>query len=82
MLLFDQITINQITLQFQGTVSFSNLTDYPDIKRDSEFLDKMQQNVNNSNTSKLLTPYLSQIRATYQKARRSVKQRIESKVAE
>ena len=56
MLQFNQITINQITLQFQGTVSFSNLTNYPDIKRDSEFLDKMQQNVNNSNTSKLLTP--------------------------
>ena len=36
----------------------------------------------NGNTSKLFVPYLSQFRATYQKARRSVKKRIESKVPE
>ena len=36
----------------------------------------------NGNTSKLFIPYLSQFRATYQKARRSVKKRIESKVPE
>ena len=36
----------------------------------------------NGNTSKLFVPYLSQFRATYQKARRSVKERIESKVPE
>ena len=63
-------------------VSFSNLTNDPDIKRDSEFLDKMQQIMTNSNISKLFIPYLSQFRATYQKARRSVKKRIESKVPE
>ena len=34
------------------------------------------------NTSKLFIPYLSQFRVTYQKARRSVKKRIESKVPE
>ena len=54
-------------------VSFSNLTNGPDIKRDSEFFDKMQQIMTNSNISKLFIPYLSQFRATYQKARRSVK---------
>ena len=46
-------------------VSFSNLTYDPDIKRDAEFLDKMQQIMTNSNTSKLFIPYLSQFRATY-----------------
>ena len=57
-----------------------NLTNDPNVKRDSEFLDKMQQIMTNVNTSKLFIPYLSQFRATYQKARRSVKKRIESKV--
>ena len=46
-------------------VSFSNLTYDPDIKRDAEFLDKMEQIMTNSNTSKLFIPYLSQFRATY-----------------
>ena len=63
-------------------VSFPNLTNDPDIKGDSEFLYKMQQIMTNGNTSKLFTPYLPQFRATYQKARRSVKKRIESKVTE
>ena len=48
-------------------VSFSNLTNNPDIKRDSEFLDKMQRTMTNGNTSNLFIPYLSQLRATYQK---------------
>ena len=63
-------------------VSFPNLTNDPDIKRDSEFLDKMQQIMTTGNTLTLFIPYLSQFRATYQKARRSVKKRIESKVTE
>ena len=63
-------------------VSFSNLTNDPEIKRDSEVLDKMQQIMTNGNTSELFIPYLSQFRATYQKARRSVKKRIESKLPE
>ena len=63
-------------------VSFPNLKNDPDIKRDSEFLDKMQQFMTNDNTSTLFIPYLSQFRATYQKAPRSVKKRIESKVTE
>ena len=62
--------------------SFSNLTKDPDIKRDSEFLDKMQQVMTNGNSSKLFIPYLSQFKVTYQKARRSVKNRIEFEVTE
>ena len=62
--------------------SFSNLTNDLNIKRDSEFLDKTQQIMNNGNTSKLFIPYLSQLRATYQKAWQNAKKRIESKVPE
>ena len=47
--------------------SFSNLTNDPDIKRDSEFLDKLQQIMTNGNTLTLLIFYLSQFRTTYQK---------------
>ena len=63
-------------------VSFPNLANDLDIKRDSEFLDKMQQIMTNGNTSKLFIPYSSQFRATYQRARCSVKKRTESKVPE
>ena len=62
--------------------SFSNLTNDLNIKRDSESLDKTQQIMNNGNTSKLFIPYLSQFRATYQKAWQNAKKRIESKVPE
>ena len=63
-------------------VSFSYLTSDPVIKRDSEYLDKMQQIMTNGNTSKWLIPYLSQFSVTYQKTRHSVKKRIESKIPE
>ena len=62
--------------------SFSNLTNDPDTKTDSEFFDKMQKIMNIGNTSKLFIPYLAQFRATYQKAWHSVKKLIESKVPE
>ena len=38
--------------------------------------------IQNGNTSKLFIPYLPQFKVTYQKARRSVKKRIESRVPE
>ena len=63
-------------------VSFSNLNNNPDIKRDWEFLDKMQQIMTNGNKSKLFIPNLSQFRAAYQKAWRSLKKRIECKIPE
>ena len=46
-------------------VSFSNLINDPDMKRDSEFLDQMKQIMTNDNTSKLFIPYLSQFRVRY-----------------
>ena len=84
----DATTVQPNNDQSNGTsipkhhISFPNLTNDPDIKRDSEFLDEMQQIMTNGNTSDLFILYLSQFRATYQKARRSVKKRIESKVTE
>ena len=42
----------------------------------------MQQIITKGNTAKLFMSYFSQFRATYQKARRSVKKRIDSKVSE
>ena len=59
-----------------ATTVHSNINDL-DMKRDSEFLDKIQQILTNNDTSKLFVPYLSQFRVTYQKARRSIKKRIE-----
>ena len=47
--------------------SFLNLSNDPDIKIDSEFLDKMQQIMTNGNMSKSFIPHLSQFRATYEK---------------
>ena len=84
----DAITVQSNNDQSNSTsipkhhVIFPNLTNDSDIKRDSEFLDKMHQIMTNGNTSTLLIPYLSQFRATYQKVRRSVKKRIESKAPE
>ena len=45
----------------------------------TEFLDKFQQIIEDSGTSKLFIPYMSQFRATFQKGRRSIKKRIETK---
>ena len=75
LLLFNQITINQITIhqiarQFQST-TFVFLTNDPDFKRDSEFLDEMQQIMSSGNTE-LFILYLSQFRTIYQKARLNV----------
>ena len=76
LLLFNQITINQITIhqiarQFQST-TFVFLTNDPDFKRDSEFLDEMQQIMTSGNTLELFILYLSQFRTIYQKAQRNV----------
>ena len=57
----------------------SSSTSDPDIKKDAEFLEKFNEMMTDSSTSKLFIPYLSQFKATYQKARRSIKKRIETK---
>ena len=48
-------------------VSLLSLIDYPDIKQDCEFLEKLQNIITHSNTSKLFILYLSQFRATCQR---------------
>ena len=55
--------------------------DNPEIKKDAEFLDKFQQIMEDSGTSKLFIPYMSLFRATIQRARRSIKKRIEMKAS-
>ena len=60
-------------------VSLSSFTSDPEIKKDAEFLEKFQQIMENSDTSKLFIPYMSQFRATFRKARHSIKKRIETK---
>ena len=56
-------------------------TNDPDIKVDSEFLGKFQEIIKDSKTSKLFVPCMSQFGATYQKARRNLKKRIDIKAA-
>ena len=61
--------------------SLSLFTNNPDIKADSEFLDKFQEIMKDNKTSKLFIPYMSQFRATYEKERRSLKKRIATKAS-
>ena len=56
--------------------SLSKSTNDPDMKKDAKFLEKFQEIMTDASTSKLFIPYLSQFKATYQKARRSIKKRI------
>ena len=56
-------------------------TNDPDIKVDSKFLGKFQEIIKYSKTSKLFVPCMSQFGTTYQKARRSLKKRIDIKAA-
>ena len=46
-------------------------------KRDGKFLDNLQVLLENQSTSKLLIPYISQLKVVNKKARRSLKKRIE-----
>ena len=48
---------------------------------DSKFLDKFQEIMKDKKTLKLFIPYMSKSRATYQKARRSLKKRIDAKAS-
>ena len=48
---------------------------------DSKFLDKFQEIMKDKKTLKLFIPYMSKFRATYQKARRSLKKRTDAKAS-
>ena len=73
------VPTNSSVLQSKLDDRLSCSTSDPDIKKDAEFLEKLNGMMSDSNTSKLFIPYLSQFKATYQKARRSIKKRIETK---
>ena len=60
-----------------NTLSLSNLTDDKDIISDAKFLDDFQSLLEKHQTSKLSTPFMSQLRSVNEKFRRSVKRRIE-----
>ena len=77
----DQIGLITISSASKKETSLLSFTSDPEIKKDAEFLDKFQQIIEHSGTSKLFIPYLSQFRATFQKALRSIKERIETKAS-
>ena len=69
----DQIGLITISSASKKETSLLSFTSDPEIKKDAEFLDKFQQIMEGSGTSKLFLPYMSQFRATFQKARRHIK---------
>ena len=77
----DQIGLITISSASEKETSLLSFTRDPEIKKDAEFLDKFQEIMEDSGTSKLFVPYMSQFRATFQKARRSIKKRIETKAS-
>ena len=72
----DQIGLVTISSASKKETSLLSFISDPEIKKDVEFLEKFQQIMEDSGTSTLFIPYISQFRATFQKARRSIKKRI------
>ena len=77
----DQIGLITISSASKKETSLLSFTSDPEIKKDAEFLDKFQQIMEDSGTSKLFIPYMSQFWATFQKAQCSIKKRIETKAS-
>ena len=74
----DQIGLITISSASKKETSLLSFTSDTEIKKDTKFLDKFQQIMEDSGISKLFIPYMSQFRATFQKTRRSIKKRIET----
>ena len=74
----NQIGLITISSGSKKETSLLNFTSDPERKKDTEFLDKLQQIMEDSGTSKLFIPYMSQFQVTFQKARHSIKKRIET----
>ena len=55
----------------------SNICDDPNVNLDAAFLDNLQMLLETQETSKLFTPYISQFKVINQKARSSLKKRIQ-----
>ena len=62
------------------TLSLSDLCDDPDVQSDAKFVDECQALFQKHQTSKLFTPFMSQMKFIHNKARRSVKKRIDQKL--
>ena len=77
----DQIGLITISSASKKETSLLSFTSDPEIKKDAKFLDKFQQIMEDSGTSKLFIPCMSQFRATFQKVRRIIKKRIETKAS-
>ena len=77
----DQLGLITISSASKKETSLLSFTSDPEIKKDAEFLDKFQQIMEDSGTSKLFIPYMSQFRATFQKARRIIKKQIVTKAS-
>ena len=69
----DQIDLITISSASKKETSLLSFISDQEIKKDVEFLEKFQQIMEDSGTSTLFIPYISQFRATFQKARRSIK---------
>ena len=77
----DQIGLITISSTSKEETSLLSFSGDPEIKKEAKFLDKFHQIMEDSGTSKLFIPYMSQFQATFQKARRSIKKRIETKAS-
>ena len=77
----DQIGLIAILSASKKETSLLSFTSDPEFKKDAKFLDKFQQIMEDSGTSKLFIPCMSQFRATFQKVRRIIKKRIETKAS-
>ena len=60
-----------------SVLNLTNLSNDPDVNADAEFLNTFQILLETQTTSRLFIPYLSQLKVINQKARRSIKNRIE-----
>ena len=60
-----------------NVLSLTNLCDDDDINSDAIFVDRFQGLIESQQTSKLFTPYMSQLKFIHRNARRSLKRRIE-----
>ena len=69
----NQIGLITISSAIKKEASLLSFTSDPEIKKDATFLDKFQQIIEDSGTSKLFIRYMSQFRRTFQKAQRSIK---------
>ena len=62
------------------TLSLIGLCQDPDVNADAKFLEDCQSLTDRQQTSKLFTPFISQLKSIQVKARRSLKKRIDHKL--